>query len=281
MNRAPINLKKQNADPAAIKSAVEYALQVASGFETWMRNFGPDERRSAARPFADVTVLEVGPGKTLGATVLLACGGARVSAADRYLAPWDSDFHGPFYRALRDAVSVQRPDLDPAPIDSLLQSQGFVRGVVACYPFAAEELWKIDRRFDIVVSNAVLEHVQDIEVTAANLLSVTERHGHGFHQVDFRDHQDFTRPLEYLTMSCVEFAGIRQRHFCERGGQWRMSTVAAAFEKAGFRQQSLPNMFAEPGYLADVRPRLHPEFATLTDEDCAAISAFFAVQRIS
>jgi SAM-dependent methyltransferase len=65
-------------------------------------------------------------------------------------------------------------------------------------------------RFDVTLSNAVLEHVFDPLRAAVNLHRVTAPGGIGFHQVDFRDHRDFTRPLEYLLLD--EFSYVRMFH---------------------------------------------------------------------
>ena len=278
MSALPINHKKQNNAPEAIANAVAYAVQVADGFDMWLRGSGPPDRRQPARPFEGLRVLELGPGETLGSAVLLACAGASVAVADRFLARWDPDFHAPFYRTLRETVGGRGPEYT-ATIDRLLAAGAFTDDVIACYPFGAEELWKIGTRFDLVFSNAVLEHVQDIGVTARNLAAVTAAGGYGFHQVDLRDHRDFSRPLEYLTMSRAAHHALRQRTFCEGGAQWRMSTVAAAFESAGFSAAISANLHADPAYIADVRPRLHPEFASTSDADLSAISAFFVLTR--
>jgi hypothetical protein len=278
MSALPINYAKQSSSPDAIANAVDYAIQVADGFETWFRGNGPEDARRAVRPLEGLRILELGPGETLGAAVLLACGGARVSCADRFVAPWDPEFHAPFYRALREKVR-SRGDEYVVAIERLLRANRFAPDVVACYPYSGEELWKIGRRFDVVFSNAVLEHVQDISATTTNLAAVTTEHGYGFHQVDLRDHRDFSRPLEYLTMPRAEYNAIRERTFCEGGCQWRMSTIAKAFAAAGFVARVTPNLFAEPAYLADVRPRLHPEFGAISDEDLAATSALYVVTR--
>jgi SAM-dependent methyltransferase len=275
---SPINLTKPDNSPAAIAKAADYAVSVAAGFDMWWQGNGPAAIKTAPHPFAGVRVLEVGPGQTLGSAVLLACGGAVVAVADRFPSPWDADFHVPFFRALRERVA-SRGTAYTAPIDRLLAAGRFVSDVVRVHAFAAEELWKIGDRFDVVLSNAVLEHVQDIDLTAANLAAVTKPGGYGLHQVDFRDHRDFSRPLEYLTVSREAYAAIRAQTFCEGGCQWRLSTIAAAFEKAGFTQSASPNMYADASYLADLRLRLHPDFAGISDEDFSAISAFYLAQR--
>lgn len=275
----PTNLRRRDHDAAVIGAAIEYALSVVTAFESWMRTYGPDERRAATRPFEGLDLLEVGPGETVGSSALLACAGARVSAADRFETRWDPGYHAPFFEALLGAVVTHRPHFDPAPIKRLLTAQGFVPEVVDYRPYASEDLRRFGTGFDVVLSNAVLEHVHDLHVTAANLATVTKAGGCGFHQVDLRDHRDFTRPLEYLTVSRADYENVREQTFCERGCQWRLSTIGAALEAAGFAQQSFPNMFAEDAYLADLRPRLHDEFAAMADDDLKVLSALYVVRR--
>jgi SAM-dependent methyltransferase len=273
-----IDQTKHNGSSDEIAAAVTYAIDVAANFEMRWQENGPAAIKSSPQPFAGLQVLEVGPGQTLGPAVLLACSGARVAVADRFCASWNPEFHGAFYSALREQVAW-RGAAYVVPIDRLLAANGFAPDVVRVHALAAEELWQIGERFDVVLSNAVLEHVQDIDVTAANLASVTVPGGYGLHQVDLRDHRDFSRPLEYLTMSRLDYDALRQLNRCEGGGQWRLSAIGAAFEAAGFSQTASPNLYVEDDYLADVRPRLHPDFAGLSEADLAAISAFYVMRR--
>lgn len=276
MATAPYNLRKQNDAPEAIATAVDYALQVAGHYVTWLTRVW-DSPADPIRPLAGRRILELGPGPTLGSAVLLACAGARMSVADRFLSQWDPAFHGPFYAELLRRV-LDRGPAYVEPIRRIL-AVGQFEPVLQCYPFGAEQITRIDGQFDGVLSNAVLEHVEDIHATALNLSAKTAPGGLGFHQVDFRDHRNFDRPLEYLTLDAPTFEALRSECHCECGARWRMSDVALAFETVGFSVRASANMFATPEYLADVRPRLHPEFADLDDTELAAISGLFSVTR--
>jgi len=274
----PHNLRKQDNSPAVVAQAADYAVSVADSFTWWWRSNGPAHVKDAARPFAGLNVLEVGPGPTLGSSVLLACGGAQVAVADRFSPSWDADFHAPFYRAILDRVS-ERGEAYTAPIGRLLAAGDFVDDVVRRHAVAAEELSQIGEAFDVVLSNAVLEHVQHLQTSVANLAMVTAAGGYGFHQVDLRDHRDFNRPLEYLTLSEQEYDAIRERTLCDSGCQWRVSSFVAAFSEAGFHTSVSVNLTAEPEYMEALRPRLHPDFAGYSDQDLMATSAFFVLHR--
>lgn len=276
----PVNFRKHDRSRTAIDTAVSYAIGIADGYLGHWRMHATARPATANRPLAGLRVLEIGPGATLGAPVLLACAGADVGIADRFPAQWDPEFHPAFFEALLERVR-ERGSRFGEPIRRLLRAGGFDPGVVASYELSAEETHRIGIAFDLVLTNAVLEHVNDLQVTVANLARLTARGGYGFHQVDLRDHRDFARPLEFLTMASHDFDALRAACFCECGGRWRASEISAIFEEAGLAVERQPNLWAEREYLVDVRPRLQPEFAALPHADLATLSALFVTHRAS
>jgi SAM-dependent methyltransferase len=277
MAAAPVNQQKQRADPAAIAAATDYAIQVAGHYVSWLSQtwgLGAD----TPRPLVGRRILELGPGPTLGAPALLACAGARVTVADRFLAGWDPDFHPEFLRALHDRL-VDRGSDYCEPLLRMLEAADF-RVVIECHAAGAEQLDRVDGVFDGVLSNAVLEHVEDLDATVRSLARKTAPGGCGFHQVDFRDHWSFDRPLEFLTENEQQFHADRDRGHCERGALWRQSDVVRAFEQGGFSVVAAPNLFASPEYVSEVRSRLQPRFAARSDEELRVISALFSVTRL-
>ena len=279
MQTLPVNFRKQDHSPAAIADAVTYAITVADGYVAqWTLTACGATQSPARRPLLGLRLLEVGPGPTLGVPVLLACAGATVTVADRFPAWWDADFHVPFFEALLARVG-DRGAAYAAPLRRLLQSGAFVQDVVDAHALAAEETRQLQGPFDLVLSNAVLEHVEDLQITAASLAAITAPGGRGIHQVDLRDHRDFSRPLEFLTLPEDEFTAVRRESFCECGGRWRAGDVAAAFAGGGFTVQTHPNLFAEDGYIADVRPRLQPPYARLSRQELSIVSALFVMSR--
>ena len=88
--------------------------------------------------------------------------------------------------------------------------------------------------FDVCVSTAVFEHVWDVDMATQALFVVTKPGGYHLHHVDNRDHRDFSRPLDYLTLSDTEFrAEFKARH-AEMGNRLRPHEIVTAFERAGF-----------------------------------------------
>jgi SAM-dependent methyltransferase len=269
----PVNYRKQDASAEAIARDVDYACSIADSYV--------QKLPGGAASLVGQHVIELGPGHSLGTAALLACHGARVTAADRYLAPWDPDYHPAFFRAMLERLARERRELSPEPLLVLLAAGAFVPSAIACLHAGVEDLDEVpDGSVDLVLSNAVFEHVEDVPRALAGLARVTRRGGHGIHQVDFRDHRDFSRPLEYLTLD--EEAFRQEFAWCkgECGNRWRHSNMGAAMEAAGFQVLEFSaNMFATDDYLADLRPRLHPEQRGLDGESLRIISGCFLLKR--
>src|SRR5262249_373838 len=79
----------RRADPSSIPTAVDYALQLATGYMEHFSRLGVEVARSA--------ILELGPGADLGAQLILASHGARVTVADPFPVRWDPRFHPTYY----------------------------------------------------------------------------------------------------------------------------------------------------------------------------------------
>jgi len=147
--------------------------------------------------------------------------------------------------------------------------------VITCVTQPAETLQALaDASFDLVVSNAVLEHVVDLPAACRALARVTRPGAVNSHQVDFRDHADFSRPLEFLTIGDRAMsAGMARR----RGNRLRVSEVERLFRDAGFAVESVEHtLAAEESYLADLRPRLQRSASRYRDWPAAELSTLSA-----
>lgn len=129
-------------------------------------------------------VLEIGPGRSLGISLLFVLGGAKkVYAVDRFNCLSSRDdlvlkHLNPKYRHY-----MKKIEYITLPIEYLNDK-------------------KIDK-VDLIVSNAVLEHVNNLEQTLKNLHSLLLPSGIMIHKVDLRAHNRFLKggPLYFLKYS--------------------------------------------------------------------------------
>lgn len=246
----PVNMLSRDATPEKLQEDVRYAIQVG---QAWLNLLAADQINPQGK-----VILEIGPGINYGSTLVLACYGANVMVADRFLAPWEPDYHPQFYALLRDEIQKQLPGADVRPLDTILAHGGYTPDSLRCYATALEDLSDIPTAsVDIIFSNAVLEHIYHPLAAFKSLARVAKPGGMGFHQVDFGDHGCRERPLDFLLMSQAEFARDFAERHGERGNRYRPWEYAQFFESVGFQVLKFaPSAFVNDAYLQEFMPRL-------------------------
>ncbi|MDR1241381.1 MAG: class I SAM-dependent methyltransferase [Deltaproteobacteria bacterium] len=146
------------------------------------------------------SVCEIGPGKNMAVCLTFKSLGAAGSyAVDKYLKPWNEEYHPEFYKAMAYAVRSRWPDADMNPFIQCIERNGHAAENVSILAEDAEILAGIpDASLDFLYSWAALEHLYAPPRAFARFAALTKPGGLGMHQVDFRDHHDFSRPLEFL-----------------------------------------------------------------------------------
>lgn len=276
----PVNYRAQNASPEAIANDVERACEVGLNY---VRHIATALGRSPSMgpsAVADLDILEIGPGPNLGPALVLACGGARITLVDRFAVRWDDNYHPRVLNAMAERMALI-PGASPEPILRVLKAGAFTSETLSVRECAAEDLLQLPAESaDAVISNAVLEHVADVPRAFAGFAHVTRPGGMGLHQVDFRDHRNFSKPLEYMTMSKSDFEQLFKRSHAECGNRWRPRQMGAAFEAAGMQvRQFHPNIYADAAYVADIKTRLHPDVCPVDDMELQIVSGHYVTVR--
>ena len=105
------------------------------------------------------------------------------------------------------------------------------------YPRQSYDIPLPDGSLDYVFSHATLEHVADPDRTVQAIHRVLRKRGITAHQIDLRDHADFSKPLEFLKVD--EHTWNEQWKDPKRAAwylnRWRLSDFKGTFERAGFR----------------------------------------------
>lgn len=247
----PVNLKPLDSSPEAVQRDVTYAIHNAVIWLGLLPN--AEEFLKGKR------VLEIGPGINFGAMVIFACHGAEVMVADRFLTPWDPRYHPIFYQLLKDNVLNRWPTIDPSPLDRILSQGGYPPEIIRRYSYSLEEISVLpDQSVDLVVSNAVFEHLYDLPAAFHQLFRITKPGGLGIHMVDFRDHRDFSRPLEHLLSGEKEFAQGFEKSLAQYGNRYRPYEMQEFLESAGFEVREFrdSDVFTKEEYLTEFLKRL-------------------------
>jgi hypothetical protein len=121
----------------------------------------------------------------------------------------------------------------------VLQQPAFqlFRGIVQDY--------QSEHQFDIIHSNAVMEHVLDLNSACAKFYDLTAMGGVHVHKVDFIDHRYYEK-AEPSTEDAFRFLLVGQERAVPECSGARMSEVITAFTKAGFEFVDAPEHWQLP-----------------------------------
>jgi len=140
-----------------------------------------------------------------------------------------------------------------------------------------------DEKYDVCYSCAVMEHVVDIHSFVAKTFELLASGGFAFHWIDLRDHRDFSRPLDFLTIGKAEWRNHYgdAGHFLH-GNQLRYSDYQQIFLQCGFR------IVAEDKYMKNDREHIQEvsvdfadEYASLGWEDLEVAGVLFVLEKPS
>jgi SAM-dependent methyltransferase len=274
----PVNFQGRQVSEDTLIQDVQYAAQVG---QSYIRSLPESHKNLCGK-----IVLELGPGINFGSTLILACKGAKVIVADRFLAPWEKYYHPQLYSLLKDWIQKNMPEADVTPLERILSQGKYCEEIILCYSSPLEDLSVIpETSVDIVFSNAVLEHLYDPLAAFRNLARISKPFALGIHQVDFRYHQMMDRPLEFLLLSDSDFAKKFEEVHGECGNRYRPHEYKDLFEKVGFQVKFEPSLYVEDAYIKEFIPRLRSANGSkyqYTDlGDLRVISGLFTLVRKS
>lgn len=237
-------------------------------------------------------ILELGPGDNLGVALkFLAAGAASVVCLDRFYSKRNTAHEREIYRALRETLSAEeKVKFDEAVTltDGVAFNPEKLQTIYGdtLETFAA----KLEKRkFDLILSCAVLEEIYDLDPTFAAMDALLVPGGQLIHTIDLTDYGMFRNqgmhPLTFLTIS----EAVYQRMASDSGlpNRKRLGYYREKMKQLGYRSklfitsvlasgrlepatEYVPGRFKSEGssrMIAEVRNRLDSEFKTLDDEE--------------
>ena len=240
----------------------------------------------------DKHVLEIGPGETIGVALWsIGAGAAHVTTVDKFVPFLTSEFHRALYRSLlsqsddtarrniADAIDLTDFQLNPRRLS--YEHESIDRAAADLPPASV----------DVIVSNAVLEEIYDLDTTFAALDRVLKPGGRQVHVIDLRDYGMFSKfgfhPLEFLTVSdriypyMVGSSGQPNRRLID---YYRRALGALGYDSTIYvsrvlgQNQPLREFRTRLQFGVDysdsslslvrsIRPRLLPRYQQLSDDD--------------
>lgn len=133
-------------------------------------------------------------------------------------------------------------------------------------------------KFDLIISRAVLEHVNRLDDTFSDIKQALKPEGVSIHQVDLRSHElhRYT-PLDFLTWPPLLWS-LMYNH---KGypNRWRIDKYRELIHKKGFKIIKMnPTILADQKDIDAVRPYLARPFRNISNEDLSWM-VFWVVLR--
>lgn len=134
--------------------------------------------------------------------------------------------------------------------------------------------------FDLCYSNAVLEHVSDIDGFFSNCFEALRPEGICIHQIDMRDHRNFEKPLNYLLYDEEEWGTCQANYLEFNQNRFRHSHYLNSIAKAGFEIVACHReTYKDRADLQKVRSAASTRFATLSDTDWETIGGLYIIRK--
>lgn len=254
----PFSLKEESR-------CADYDFMVADGWIKALRMLaGPNESVRGK------SVLEIGPGSDLGTgLILLANGIERYSAIDINPLAHFAPRH--FYDLLLLEIERRMPGADMTLLRNELSYLCSAKPDRLNYIHAGDlsVLSTMPESFDIVVSQAVFEHVTDIEDMFTELTRAVKKGGYMIAEIDLQAHTRWIRDKDPLNIYRYSDAVYAMFSFKGSPNRLRPQVYIGALQKLGWSDiQFIPKLKLSSEKMDNVRPYLYRRFQGDGDMDC-------------
>ena len=253
---------------------VAYDLMVVDGWERALSNYVGE-----GASLADCTVAEIGPGPDLGTGVVMLWRGARRYAAFDS-SPLAQRTAPRFYQALLERLNYS----DPSPEKTAMVQRELER-LSAGRPERLEYLpgrgpeALAERGVNLVVSQAVLEHVEDLEGLLSVLSAVTTQGALFVAEVDFQTHTRWLRNRDPLNIYRYSPWFYEVCRFAGSPARRRLDEYRRALQQTGWIDVRIfEQTVLSADYVERIRPHLAREF-TAPDRRIEVLSATICARR--
>ena len=241
------------------------------------------------------TTLQIGPGDSLGCEALLCLSGIKKAwSLDPSTCP-KFDFIKfiatlqKLYEVLNSFQTINNCSAAPLSIpEHSIEAAGSYRigkSVMQHFPNSTFENTGLQNEsVDFLFSNAVLEHVRDPLQCIREAHRILTKKGLTAHQIDLRDHRDFSKPLQFLQYSDSQWQKIMKK-YCSRDPLGYMNRLRARdfltiFESAGFRiLEFTPNSSVSDTVLNDAISCLDSSLNNYSRDELKITSCFIVAEK--
>lgn len=229
---------------------------------------------------SEKTILEYGPGDILGVALLLHAYGAKtIHCVDRFPLNKISEKNILVYQALINRLTGDEKQraMNVFNIPGNPES-GFKPNAIE-YSVTNSGLSGKTDTYDLVISRAVLEHVNDLDATFLDIKKALRVAGKSIHKVDLKSHGlDRYQPFDFLTWSNASYRLM----YSHKGfpNRWRVNKYVLAAKNAGLSIKHLaPNETLSLEKIDAILPYLAEDFRDVSKEELSWLSFWMVLEH--
>jgi len=257
-----------------IERSVSYCLRVVKNWEKALKVYEVNQN-----PFVGKHVVEIGPGPDLGTGILILALGARsYTAIDKN--KLIDDMSQGFYNALLDHLKELPEYIKAKKAVDNIQNKNFNEEFRYIWDtdFSLQKL--PEKKFDILVSQAVLEHLVNVSEVFKILYYKLNSNAIMVNEVDLGAHTGLIRrldPLNHLRYSDMIWNLLR---FDGSPNRLRMSDYQKIFGGLGFKEiETKQIMVLDKEYVKKSKPHLAERFREYSDKDIETKSFYLLATK--
>ncbi len=262
-----------------VESDSDIAAYFLRCFDDYFRVLGVPAA-SVGRWLSGKVVLEYGPGDLPGMAILLVAHGVeKVFCVDRFpLLAASEKNHAAIEALLAHLGREERKRAADCFRERGNPRSGYSAHRVE-YMIRDSGLSGLDGQVDLIISRAVLEHINSLERTFADMERALRPGAIAIHQVDLKSHGLHRKnPLDFLNWppwmwNCM---------FSEKGApnRWRVDKYRNVLNDTHLRTTLLqPTLRADPRDVSQARPHLARTFRDLSDEDLSWLGFWLVLEK--
>lgn len=248
-------------------------------FNEYMERLGVESGKEA-RFLRSRSVLEYGPGDVLGVALLMyAHGASSVQCVDRFPLKRATDNNLQAYRELIDTLGPeQRERACRAFVEYGEPESGFDPRAIA-YAVTRDGLIGRTAAYDLIISRAVLEHVDRLDMTMDDMASALRRDGIAIHKVDLKSHgMDRYHPFDFLTWPEPVYRLMNSHK--GNPNRWRVDKYRELVERNHLRFKELEHTGRlEPEQIERIRPSLAAGFRDIPTEELSWLGFWMVLEH--
>ena len=274
-----VRLTKQTGRGAEYEDIGEVGDYFQTCFDDYFEKLGVKEH-ARADFLRGKRILEYGPGDVPGVAILMIAHGAeQVVCVDRFQLVRMSEKNVRIVKKMLDRLPQPLRNRAEACFKQVAHPESGFNAQYINYLVRPSGLSGLANSVDLVISRAVLEHVNDLQASFQDMYAALKPGGTAIHLVDLKSHGlHRSNPLDFLSWS----PWLWSLMYSAKGvpNRLRVNTYRQVVAQSGLQLISLiPTVSALPTDVCAVRPSLAKPFRTLTDEDLSCLGFWLVCRK--